>query len=376
MTSFFFILFAFGCSKGLLLEKNGEGLNRSLEGDALHGIEEGAGDEEVFLGRYEQSGPRDFGSAEKGMPGDGSTGSFSAEPFSGTGPGQEGDAGEKDFIARGYEKPEPRDFGSAEQGMPDNGSTGSFTADPLTGTGSETGGEREIASAPESTPPHFTEENIGSQDFGSAQPGMPGNGSTGSFSAEPFSAESLTAESSSKEPLDAKPFSEESIKDETGGIGQPMEEEGERDKTPDFAEPFLTNNGENEVASLVEQDEVRRRLLPYTTTDRIQDIHFAFDRSDLNGLAKEILEKNAAYLKSHPNSNIEIQGHCDERGSNSYNISLGERRVRSTQSYLISLGVDESRIHAISYGEERPFCLESNEDCWYQNRRAHFLIAE
>ena len=72
-----------------------------------------------------------------------------------------------------------------------------------------------------------------------------------------------------------------------------------------------------------------------------------------------------AYLKSHPDIKIEIQGHCDERGTNRYNISLGERRAQSTRSYLISLGIDESQIRTISYGEERPFCFESNEDTFY-----------
>ena len=107
-----------------------------------------------------------------------------------------------------------------------------------------------------------------------------------------------------------------------------------------------------------------------------EDINFAFDRYDLDDRSRAILKNNMAYLKSHPELKIEIQGHCDERGTNRYNISLGERRVQSTKSYLISLGVDESQIRTISYGEERPFCFESNEKCWHQNRRGHFLVAE
>ncbi len=116
-------------------------------------------------------------------------------------------------------------------------------------------------------------------------------------------------------------------------------------------------------------------MLPYRFLDHLKEINFAFDRYDLDSKSRAILESNVAYLKTHPILKIEIQGHCDERGTNSYNISLGERRAQSTKSYLVSLGIDESRIRTISYGEEKPFCFESNEICWYQNRRAHFLIS-
>ena len=118
------------------------------------------------------------------------------------------------------------------------------------------------------------------------------------------------------------------------------------------------------------------RLHSYSPTSNLTDIHFQFDQYDLDDKSKGILRKNAGYLKSHPGSRIEVQGHCDERGTNNYNIALGERRAHSTKSYLISQGVDGSRIHTISYGEEKPFCSDSNENCWWQNRRAHFMVAE
>jgi peptidoglycan-associated lipoprotein len=82
------------------------------------------------------------------------------------------------------------------------------------------------------------------------------------------------------------------------------------------------------------------------------------------------------YLRSHPESRIAIQGHCDERGTNNYNLALSERRALSARAYLISQGIDESRVHVVGLGEEQPFCFDSNEKCWYQNRRAHFLIAD
>lgn len=182
------------------------------------------------------------------------------------------------------------------------------------------------------------------QKVGAAEQGVPGNGASGSFSAEPFAGE-----------------------------GEGLRIDGS--DTKETPEPFLTEKGEDMVASLP-HDEQARRSLPYHPIDHLTDIHFAFDKYDLDDKSRAILQENVAYLKTHPASRIEIRGHCDERGSNSYNISLGERRAQSTKSYLTSLGVDASRIRTISYGEERPFCFESNEACWYQNRRAHFLVAD
>jgi len=222
-------------------------------------------------------------------------------------------------------------------------------------TPSPPGGEGEKALAPGPGP--SGEETVGGRDvfsgldekpgaprdFGSAAQGMPGDGSTGSFSAEPFSGE---------------------------GGGLPADG-GAQGETP---EPFLPEKGEDQVASLPEEEALR--LLPFRPSDSLQDIHFAFDKHDLDDPSRAILQENAAYLKSHPAFKIEIQGHCDERGSNNYNISLGERRARSTKSYLVSLGIDKNRMRTLSYGEEKPFCLESNETCWYQNRRAHFVVAD
>ncbi len=79
-------------------------------------------------------------------------------------------------------------------------------------------------------------------------------------------------------------------------------------------------------------------------------------------------------MKSNPNSLILIEGHCDERGTNEYNLALGERRAKSTMNYLVSQGVRANRITLISYGEERPQCTEKTEACWTKNRRAHFLV--
>ena len=108
----------------------------------------------------------------------------------------------------------------------------------------------------------------------------------------------------------------------------------------------------------------------------LKDIHFRFDQYGIDNNAKTTLRENAEYLKQNPEMKIEIEGHCDERGANNYNIALSERRADSTKRFLVSQGIDSNRINAISYGEEKPFCFESNETCWLENRRAHFILVK
>lgn len=106
----------------------------------------------------------------------------------------------------------------------------------------------------------------------------------------------------------------------------------------------------------------------------LQDIFFDFDKYNIRPGDAKILDENAKWMKANPNYLVLIEGHCDERGTNEYNLALGERRAKSTMNYLVSQGVEASRITIISYGEERPQCTEKNEGCWSRNRRAHFLV--
>ncbi len=117
------------------------------------------------------------------------------------------------------------------------------------------------------------------------------------------------------------------------------------------------------------------RLKPFEPTENLQDIHFDYDKYDLDAVAKSALNKNADWLKQNPTSKVEIQGHCDERGTNNYNLGLGERRAIAVKKYLIARGVSKDRLFTISYGEERPFCQDSTEACWKSNRRGHFLVS-
>ena len=199
---------------------------------------------------------------------------------------------------------------------------------------------------------NITEENVGesarSGDFVTSGPNGTGNGSAlgggsaGRFPSEPF----LGNDSGS------------------GGSAGRFQ-----------SEPFLGNDSGSGGSGFGSgMDEAR--TLPFKDTSSLQDIHFKFDRYDLDEDSRSTLRKNASYLKADSSAVIEIQGHCDERGTNNYNVALGERRAHSTKMYLVSQGVSARRIHTISYGEERPFCFDSNAACWQKNRRAHFRISK
>ncbi|MCK5657808.1 MAG: peptidoglycan-associated lipoprotein Pal [Deltaproteobacteria bacterium] len=103
-----------------------------------------------------------------------------------------------------------------------------------------------------------------------------------------------------------------------------------------------------------------------------EEIHFDFDKYVLTPQAMMILDDKAAYLREHSGVRVLVEGHCDERGSNEYNLALGDRRANSAKNYLVKSGVAASRITTISYGEEQPLCMQQNESCWYRNRRGHF----
>jgi peptidoglycan-associated lipoprotein len=108
----------------------------------------------------------------------------------------------------------------------------------------------------------------------------------------------------------------------------------------------------------------------------LRDIFFDFDKYDVRPADKGTLDENAKWLKSNQSALLLIEGHTDERGTNEYNLALGERRAKATRDYLVSLGIDGGRITVISYGEERPTCTDKTEACWAKNRRAHFLVKQ
>jgi peptidoglycan-associated lipoprotein len=108
----------------------------------------------------------------------------------------------------------------------------------------------------------------------------------------------------------------------------------------------------------------------------LKDAFFDFDRYDLSVDARAVLRANADWLKNNPSVRVEIEGHCDERGTSDYNLALGAKRAQAAREYLASLGIAPDRLTTTSYGEEIPVCQERSESCWRQNRRARFVVVE
>jgi peptidoglycan-associated lipoprotein len=105
-----------------------------------------------------------------------------------------------------------------------------------------------------------------------------------------------------------------------------------------------------------------------------EGIFFDFDKSFIKLEYRPVLHEKAAFLKDYPNMRVRIEGNCDERGTNEYNLALGDRRSNSAKNFLVSLGIAADRIETISYGEERPRAMGHNEDSWSQNRRDDFML--
>jgi len=129
-----------------------------------------------------------------------------------------------------------------------------------------------------------------------------------------------------------------------------------------------------ETRPLTEEREVFEKVFEPATD--LQMIHFEFDKSRITEEARVVLQENAGRIEQNPDVIIQIEGHCDERGTNEYNLALGHRRARSTRDYLINLGVDPNRLVTLSYGEEQPLDPRHNEEAWAKNRRAQFNRAQ
>lgn len=108
-------------------------------------------------------------------------------------------------------------------------------------------------------------------------------------------------------------------------------------------------------------------------SQNVKDIYFDYDKSEIRGDQRTSIQSDITFLNEHSNINFVVEGHCDERGSTEYNLALGDQRANAVKNELTTGGVNASRIKTISYGKEKPFCTESNEACWQQNRRGHFV---
>ncbi|MBI4063423.1 MAG: peptidoglycan-associated lipoprotein Pal [Elusimicrobia bacterium] len=132
-------------------------------------------------------------------------------------------------------------------------------------------------------------------------------------------------------------------------------------------EKIASRSGEDE-------EEASLRGKEYRKTPELETVRFDFDKAELSSRARDIIHRNAAWIKSRPDAEIKIEGHCDERGTTEYNLGLGTRRARVVRDYYKSLGVRMKKMSTLSYGEEKPVCEEPEESCWTQNRRAETLV--
>lgn len=141
------------------------------------------------------------------------------------------------------------------------------------------------------------------------------------------------------------------------------------DATP---EPVVVEEKKEEV---VVKEEVVAAPAPKIPDAVMQeDIYFEFDKSTLTPAAQDSLLRKAEWLRENPDATATIEGHCDNRGTNEYNLALGDRRAESAKAFLVDLGIEASRLTTISYGEERPVDPRNNEEAWAKNRRDHFVV--
>jgi len=245
------------------------------------------------------------------------------------GTGSTSDTGDSDYFS---EEPILESFNKG--GSAGIGGGASDSSSNSFGSNSGPGGER------------FTDEVLDPRDFGAEGQANIGNGSAGSFSATDNNTNEFAG---------------------SGGNGSG----GKWGISPDGG-----NGSDVGGSGLDVPDNQIARMKNFQETSNLKDIHFNFDQYGLDSNSKEVLQQNASYLMQNPGMKIEIQGHCDERGTNNYNNALGYQRAHSTKRFLVSQGIDSSRINTISFGEEKPFCFDSNEGCWFQNRRAHFMEAK
>jgi len=131
-----------------------------------------------------------------------------------------------------------------------------------------------------------------------------------------------------------------------------------------------TDSGEAPAPAGLSTEPVSEAAAPTVSLLKLEKVFFEFDAYTLTPQAREILARNAEWLRKDPAARLTIEGHCDERGADEYNLALGQRRADAAKNYLVSLGIAAERLTGISYGEERPAAAGSNENAWSQNRRA------
>lgn len=166
------------------------------------------------------------------------------------------------------------------------------------------------------------------------------------------------------------------------GVGT-VDANGSRDVTPSASTTYrLIAKGAGGTQEATARVTVAAAPAPVVATasdeelfaQNVRDVFFDYDSFEVRPDAQQQLAANAEFLKQHPNLRFSIEGHCDERGSTEYNLALGDSRAAATKEALVRAGIPANSIGTISYGKEKPFCTDSNEQCWQQNRRGHFVL--
>jgi peptidoglycan-associated lipoprotein len=129
-----------------------------------------------------------------------------------------------------------------------------------------------------------------------------------------------------------------------------------------------------ERAAKLKSEAMQRDMMMSKNRFLNENVYFDFDDASLNYQAQEVLKQKAMWLRNSADANVVIEGHCDERGTNAYNLALGERRAESAKAFLVNLGISGARLTTISYGEEKPLDMGQNEEAWAKNRRAAFVL--
>lgn len=155
---------------------------------------------------------------------------------------------------------------------------------------------------------------------------------------------------------------------ESGTFSDLLEEEGLIQEDPQFSHNGKGSGSPNDYWVN------RTRAEQFTAQSGLEDVHFAFNSVQLSEEAKTTLMANAEWLKANSNAEVTIEGHCDDRGTSSYNYVLGEKRALRTKNYLSSLGVSGDRLHVMTFGKDNPACLDQSESCYHKNRRAHLVL--
>jgi peptidoglycan-associated lipoprotein len=175
--------------------------------------------------------------------------------------------------------------------------------------------------------------------------------------------------SCSKKQMSDEPSAEELAAEEAARQAE-LEKQQELERQKRLEEERLAA----ERAAQLEAEALEREKMMAKNRFLNENIYFDFDDATLDDMAQELLRQKALWLQDNPDTNVVIEGHCDERGTNAYNLALGDRRAEAVKTFLGDLGISDTRLTTISYGEEKPVDMGQNEEAWAKNRRAAFTL--